>query len=431
MQCFCWLSDVTDVLVGLDREGSAPPCVPYVLSACWQWGHGPFWPLALAPLRWLTSFLHNWVKAQIIPAYSAALPVSSSTYTKQKWTHRRSFRYIFMFTNLETMPYNQFFYVVNIWDRAYIYTAYLTCQLSYVQILRVFLINQLYQSCAMHHKSLIALMLAILLDLSHLSPSVAIVCVCAQRAQCLVLSWLLWKLYWIPPSPKGKRFKCLCNYTSNNSAVHLGQANDKELQVSQSIEGLLISVTCLSSWVGNNRGVSWPMYASRHRWWTQSISLYQRGWRICLRTEGNNFTRSHGTCFRLKPSDSEMRRDGRECRRLLVATVCNLLWPYTLTGVTSFLNIAPILLKRAWSSYSLYNMQIMMDIHFLQWFQQIKIIILSLFTQYNVIPNLYDCISSVQHKMRILTFWNTKLQMTCEGTFLHQDGMKKKMYSVF
>lgn len=74
-----------------------------------------------------------------------------------------------------------FFYVVNIWDRAYIYTAYLTCQLSYVKILRVFLINQLHQSCAMHHKSLIVLMLAILLDLSHLSPSVAIVCVCVLR----------------------------------------------------------------------------------------------------------------------------------------------------------------------------------------------------------------------------------------------------------
>lgn len=187
MQWFCWLSGVTDVLVGLDREGSAPPCVPYVLSACWQGGHGPFWPLALAPLRWLTSFLHNWVRAQIISAYSAALPVSSSTYTKQKWTHTHTFRYIFMFINLETMPYTLFFYVDNIWDRAYIYTAYLTWQLSYVQILHVFLINQLYQSCAMHHKSLIALMQTISQDLSHLSPSFAILCV---RRECNASSCL-------------------------------------------------------------------------------------------------------------------------------------------------------------------------------------------------------------------------------------------------
>jgi len=178
MQCLCWLSGVTDVLLGLDREGSAPPCVPYILSACWQWGHGLFWPLALAPLRWLTSFLHNWVKAQIIPAYSAALPVSSSTYTKQKWTHTLFHIHIHAYQPWNNAVYSVFFYVVNIWDRAYIYTAYLTCQLPYFQILHVFLINQLYQSCAMHHKSLFVLMQAILLDLSHLSPSVAIVCVC-------------------------------------------------------------------------------------------------------------------------------------------------------------------------------------------------------------------------------------------------------------
>lgn len=45
----------------------------------------------------------------------------------------------------------------------------------------VFIINQLYQSCAMHHKSLIVLMQTILQDLSHLSPSVAIVCVRRER----------------------------------------------------------------------------------------------------------------------------------------------------------------------------------------------------------------------------------------------------------
>lgn len=61
--------------------------------------------------------------------------------------------------------------------RAHISSAYLTGQLSYVQIPCVFLINQLYQSCAMHHKSLIVLMQTILQDLSHLSPSVATVCV--------------------------------------------------------------------------------------------------------------------------------------------------------------------------------------------------------------------------------------------------------------
>lgn len=110
MQCFCWLSGVTDVLVVLDREGSAPPCVPYFLSVCWQGGHGPFWPLALAPLRWLTSFLHNWVRAQIISAYSAALPVSSSTYTKQKWTHTQFQIHIHVYQPWNNAVYTVFFY---------------------------------------------------------------------------------------------------------------------------------------------------------------------------------------------------------------------------------------------------------------------------------------------------------------------------------
>ncbi len=161
-------------------------------------------------------------------------------------------------------------------------------------------------------------------------------CVCAWGARYLVLPQLLWKLYWIPPSPKGKRFKCLCNYTSNNSAVHLGQANDKELQVSQSIEGLLISVTCLSRWVGQQQRclltyvcVPAPLMNSVRA----SVFICEGG--VCLRTGGENFTRSRGTCIRLKSSDREMRRDGRECRRLLVATVCNLLWPYTLSSMTS------------------------------------------------------------------------------------------------
>lgn len=166
------------------QRGVTPPCVPYVLSVCWQGGHGPFWPLALAPLRWLTSFLHNWVRAQIISAYSAALPVSSSTYTKQKWTHTLFQIHIHVYQPWNNAVYAVFFfffYVDNIWDRAYIYTAYLTWQLSYVQILHVFLINQLYQSCAMHHKSLIVLMQTISQDLSHLSPSVAILCVRRER----------------------------------------------------------------------------------------------------------------------------------------------------------------------------------------------------------------------------------------------------------
>lgn len=147
---------------------------------------------------------------------------------------------------------------------------------------------------------------------------------------------LLWKLYWIPPSPKGKRFKCLCNYTSNNSAVHLGQANDKELQVSQSIEGLLISVTCLSRWVGNQQRclltyVCIPALLMNSV--RASVFIGEGG--VCLQTGGENFTCSHRTRFRLKPLDMEMRRDVRERRRLLVATVCNLLLPYMLTGVTS------------------------------------------------------------------------------------------------
>ncbi len=117
MDCSFWVSVNCSVSVGSQvsvmswwgwtEGGSSPPCVPYVLSACWQGGHGPFWPLALAPLRWLTSFLHNRVRAQIIPAYSAALPVSSSTYTPIKSTHTHYFRYIFMFTNLEIMPYTR------------------------------------------------------------------------------------------------------------------------------------------------------------------------------------------------------------------------------------------------------------------------------------------------------------------------------------
>ncbi len=159
---------------------------------------------------------------------------------------------------------------------------------------------------------------------------------CARGARCLILPRLLWKLYWIPPSPKGKRFKCLCNYTSNNSAVHLGQANDKELQVSQSIEGLLIFVTCLSRWVGQQQRclltyVCVPALLMNSV--RASVFIGEGG--VCLRTGGENFTRSRGTRFRLKPSDREMRRDGCEYRWLLVATVFNFLWPYTLTGMTS------------------------------------------------------------------------------------------------
>lgn len=187
------------------------------------------------------------------------------------------------------------------WQDSYDMYRFLVC----------FLINQLYQSCAMHHKSLIVLMQTILQDLSHLSPSVATVCV--RGARCLVLPRLLWKLYWIPPSPKGKRFKCLCNYTSNNSAVHLGQANDKELQVSQSIEGLLIFVTCLSRWVGQQQRclltyVCVPALLMNSV--RASVFIGKGG--VCLRTGGENFTRSRGTRFRLKPSDREMRRDGCE-----------------------------------------------------------------------------------------------------------------------
>lgn len=142
LQCFCWLSGVSDVLVGLDRGGSSPPCVPYVLSACWQGGHGPFWPLALAPLRWLTSFLHNRVRAQIIPAYSAALPFSSSTYTpiKSTYTHTHT---LFQIHIHVYQPWNNAIYAMycdadNVWGRAHIYSAYLTGQLSYVQIPCVF-----------------------------------------------------------------------------------------------------------------------------------------------------------------------------------------------------------------------------------------------------------------------------------------------------
>lgn len=163
---------------GWTEGGSSPPCVPYVLSACWQGGHGPIWPLALAPLRWLTSFLHNRVRAQIIPAYSAALPVSSSTYTPIKSTHTHYFRYIFMFTNLEIMPYTRCILMQTMFGAELTFirrTWQDSCHMY--RFLVSFLINQLYQSCAMHHKSLIVLMQTILQDLSHLSPSVATVCV--------------------------------------------------------------------------------------------------------------------------------------------------------------------------------------------------------------------------------------------------------------
>ncbi len=192
MDCSFWVNVNCSVSVasqvsvmswwGWTEGGHRLPVSP--MSACWQEGHGPFWPLALAPLRWLTSFLQNRVRAQIIPAYSAALPVSSSIYTPIKSTHTHThthtlyFRYIFMSTNLEITPYTLCILMQTMF-RAELTFIRCTWQDSYhmYRFLVCFLINQLYQSCAMHHKSLIVLMQTILQDLSHLSPSVATMCV--------------------------------------------------------------------------------------------------------------------------------------------------------------------------------------------------------------------------------------------------------------
>lgn len=134
------------------------------------------------------------------------------------------------------------------------------------------------------------------------------VCVCVfvffqSTLEQLALPWLLWKLYWIPPSPEGKRFKCLCNYTSNNSSVLSGQAQadrDKELQVTQSIWGLLISVTCLSERLEEKQRrllthTQGPAIVSTL---SESASLYQSSRKCVYRLEKRVFQTPLETHFR-------------------------------------------------------------------------------------------------------------------------------------
>lgn len=104
-----------------------------------------------------------------------------------------------MFANPQTMRYAVITVVwtlLSIKGQAHVYPP--VCFSGRTDVMRsapprVFLINQIYQSCAMHHKSITSLDADSSADRSHLSPSVAVVfvCVCALGAHCLVLPRLL------------------------------------------------------------------------------------------------------------------------------------------------------------------------------------------------------------------------------------------------